>query len=131
MVWTLCPCEIRKYYTFTVCVCSISSLGCKAHALYYIVIFGQSACTIYIYIFFFFSQSIANGTIFGERGGGLLRRKYVFRFSLEILSQKFLIIEVLREIISWMYIRNIKYRLTLSDFNQKLIFSTDYLKNFK
>ena len=51
----------------------------------------------YIYIF---SQSIANGTIFGERGGGLLRRKYVFRFSLEILSQKFLIIEVLREIIS-------------------------------
>jgi hypothetical protein len=36
----------NKYYIVSVCVCSLSYLACRAHALYYIVICGLSGCTI-------------------------------------------------------------------------------------
>jgi len=40
----------KNDYIFLVCVCSLSYPVCKAHAPYYIVICGLSACTIFFHV---------------------------------------------------------------------------------
>jgi len=66
--------------------CMFVALGypaCKAHAPYYIVICGLPRSTI------FPPHYLINGTTFGKKK--LLNTKCVFRFSVQILSETFLI----------------------------------------
>lgn len=74
--------ESNKYYKFWVCVCSPSYPECKAHVPYYITFSDLRGSTI------FFPRYIINSAIFGRK---LLNVKCVFRFSLQVLSAKFLI----------------------------------------
>ena len=45
-----CSMESNKYYTFSVCVSSLSYPACKAHAPYHIVICGLTGSTIFFHI---------------------------------------------------------------------------------
>jgi len=47
---TIVAVESKTYFVFRVCVCSLSYATCKAHAPYYIVIYGLSGCTIFFQI---------------------------------------------------------------------------------
>ena len=72
------------------CVCSLSSTECRAHAPYYIVMCGLCGSTI------LFPQYFISGTIFGKK---LLNNKCVFLFSVQLLSETFLILRrILRDI---------------------------------
>jgi len=63
--------------------CSLIYLPSKARVSYNIVICGLSGCTIY------YPHYLINGMIFGKT---LLNVKYVFSFSLQLLSETFLIV---------------------------------------
>ena len=43
----------HKYYIFWVCICSLNYRACKAHASYYIAIYGLLACTIFFHIIWY------------------------------------------------------------------------------
>ena len=66
-------------------VCILGYPACKAHAPYYIVICGLSASTT------FFNNISNNVKIFGGREA-IWNTKCVFRFSPQLLSEKFLIL---------------------------------------
>jgi hypothetical protein len=59
--------------------------------------------------------------------------KYAFRFSLQLLSETFLILSRSeRDVIKKMNNdRHVKYQLFLSDFNETLTFSADFRKILK
>jgi hypothetical protein len=88
----------------------------------YIVICGLPRSTIFFHIF------LINGTIYETK---LLNTKCVFWFSLQLLSETFLILRrTERDIIKKIYIGlHVKYRLFLSDFNEIWILATNFRKN--
>ena len=43
-------CEMKRYSTFWVCVCSLSYTTLNAHAQYYTAICGLSDCTVFFHI---------------------------------------------------------------------------------
>jgi hypothetical protein len=69
-----------------VCVCSLSYPACKAHAPHYIVMCGLSGFTIFFHIISETERSSGGG------GGELLNTQCAFLFSLQILSEIFLIL---------------------------------------
>ena len=76
----------------------------------HIVICGLRGSTV------FFPHYLTNGTIFG---GGLLNIKSVFEFSLQLLSETFLILKRNeRDIIRKFIDLHVNYPLLLSDFNE-------------
>jgi len=110
-----------KYYVFWVCVCSLGYSACNAHTPYYHLWPAP--------LYNIFPHYLINGTIFGEK---LLNIKCVFWFSLQIMSETFLILRKLNEIWSWTHNGlHVKYRLFLSDFNETWMFSTDFQKILK
>jgi hypothetical protein len=71
----------NKYYIFWVCVCSVSYSACNAHAPY---------CHLWpVRLYYIFPHFLINGTIFGKK---LPNTKCVFWFSLQLLSETFLIL---------------------------------------
>ena len=70
-------------HILSVCVCSLSYPACTVHGPYYIVICGLSGS---YHIFFYI---LINSVIFRNK---LLNIKYVFWFSLQLLSETFLIL---------------------------------------
>jgi len=84
------------YYIFYVCVCRLSFPAYNAHAPYYIVICGLAHSTIFFHL---------NSKTALFSGTKLLNSKCLFGFSLQILSETFLILHVM-------------YRLLLSDFSE-------------
>jgi hypothetical protein len=69
-----------------VCVCSLSYPACNAHAPY---------CHLWpVWLYHIFPHYLINRTIFEEWGGrkNLLNTKCMFRFSLQLLSETFLVI---------------------------------------
>ena len=75
-----------KYYTFCTCACRLSHPAYKQHAPYYTVICALSGSTTFFH---------KNGIIFWKR---LLNIKCVFWFSLQLLSQIFLILRTEQDI---------------------------------
>jgi len=111
------------YYIFWVCVCNLKYPARNAHAPY---------CHLWpARLYNIFPHYLINGTIFG--GKNLLNTKCVFGFSLQLLSETFLIlIRKLSQTLSKMYIcLHVKHRLFVSDFNGTWIFSKDFRKIFK
>jgi hypothetical protein len=105
---------------FSVCVCSLSYPACKAHAPYYIVICGL------FWLFCIFRHYLINGTIFGKK---LLNIKCMFWFSLQLLSETFLILTIIqRDTIINVHRSSCKVPLLLSDFKGTWIFSTYFRK---
>ena len=108
-------------------VCSISYAACNAHASYYIVIYGLYGYTFILFFFF----------ILRHKRHDLREKSYskwnVFWFSLQLLSETFLILAELSVILSQMHTRlHIKYYpLFLSDFNGSWYLSPDFLKILK
>jgi hypothetical protein len=108
----------NKYYIFWVCACSLSYPARIAHAPYqvlgYILVCGLSDSTYKWYLF---------------GGKHLFNIKCVFWFTLQILAEIFVILPITqRHIIIHVLGLHVKYPLFLSDFNQMLHFSTDFLK---
>jgi len=73
--------EKRKAYIFWVCICSLSYLAYKSHAPY---------CGLWpIGLYHIFPRYPVNGTVFGKT---LLNIKYAFWFSVQLLSEIFLML---------------------------------------
>jgi hypothetical protein len=70
-------------HNLSVCICNHRYPGCNTHAPYCHLWSGP------LYNFFFFSHYLISGTVFGKR---LLNTKSVFWFSLQLLSETFLIL---------------------------------------
>jgi len=94
LAYPLFPCKINKYYTFWVCVCSLSYSACIAHELNFTVIWSMSGCTI---VFYTVSQTVG----FWKKKM-LLNIKYVLIFS-TTLSEKFLILRRTERVIINVY----------------------------
>jgi len=76
-----------------------------------------------------FLHYLRNGTIFGNK---LLNIKCVFLFSVQLLSEIFLILRrIQRDIIINLHTSSRKYPLILSDFNKTWILLTDFRKTLK
>jgi hypothetical protein len=75
----------KKYYTFWVCVCSFSYPAGKAHAPY--------SHLWPVWLCHIFPHYLINGTIFRKK---LLNIKCVFGFSLQSLSETFLILRTIQ-----------------------------------
>jgi len=77
----LLQCTCNEYYIFWVCVCSLRYLACNAHAPY---------CHMWSTpLYSIFPPYLVNGTIFVKT---LLNIKCVFWFSLQHLSETFVIV---------------------------------------
>jgi hypothetical protein len=92
----------------------------------------QSACAVLynylwpVWLYHIFPHYLINGTIFGKL---LLNIKCVFWFSVQLLSETFLILRrIQRDIIINVHRSLCKLPLLLSDFNETWIFSTDFRK---
>jgi hypothetical protein len=72
-----------KYYSLCVCVCSLSYPGCKAHAPY------SNLWLHHVFV----PDYLVNDNIFGKT---LLNLKCVFRFRLQVLPEKFLILRIIQ-----------------------------------
>ena len=109
-------------HILNVYVCSLKYPACTALAPYYVVFCGLPGSTVSSHI-------LINGTIFKIKK--LLNLKRVFWFSLQILSQIFLIVRRTEcDIIKKIYISlHVKCPLFVSDFNETWIFATDFRKN--
>jgi hypothetical protein len=107
----------NEYYTIWLCVCSPSYPAYNVHAPYHHV---TSLAPQYIS-----TLSLINSTILEKK---LLNRKCMFWFSLQVLSETFLI---LRRNEHDMINLHVKYSLFLSGFNETWIFSTDFWKILK
>jgi len=97
-----------KWEMHIVSVCSLSCPACNAHAPY---------CHLWpVWIYNIFRHYLINGTIFEKK---LLNTKCVFWFSLQLLSETFLILRgIERDVIKRMYIGlRVKYRLFRLDLN--------------
>ena len=104
------------------CVCSLSSSGCNAHAPY---------CHLWpAPLHNIFQHYLINVTILG--GKKSLKIKRVFWFPLNFCPKHFSFWEEMSEMWSKMYIGlQTKYRLFLCDFNETWIFATDFRKILK
>jgi hypothetical protein len=112
----------NEYYTLRVCVCSLSYPAWKAHASYYIVICGLSGCTIFSTLFHKWHDFRKN----------FINIKCVFWFSLQLLSETFLILRrIRRDIIINVHRCSCKVPLLLSGLNETSIFSVDFRKILK
>jgi hypothetical protein len=110
-----CRGKNSKYYIVWVCVCSLSSQRAKRMRR-----ISPVACLVLP----FFLHFLINDTIFGKMS---LNIKCVFRFSLQLLSETFLI---LRRIERQMYVDlHVKCPLFFSDFNKNLNFRDRFSKN--
>jgi hypothetical protein len=92
----------------------------------------QSACAVLychvwpVWLYHIFTHYLINGTIFGKK---FIEQKCVFRFSLQLLSETFLIIRrIQRDITINVHRCSCKVPLLLSNFNETWIFSTDFRK---
>jgi hypothetical protein len=115
--------ENYKHYIFWVCVSSLRYPACNAHAPY---------CHLWsVPLHKTLPPYLINGTIFFKKK--LLKTKCVFWFSLQLLSQTFLILRrEMSEIWSKMYVGlHVKCPLFFSDFNETWIFSTAFRIIFK
>jgi hypothetical protein len=90
----------------------------------------QSACAVLychpwpVWLCYIFPYYLINGTIFGKK---ILRIKCPFWFSLQLLSETFLVIKrIQRDIIINVHRCSCKVPLLLSDFNETWIFWTDF-----
>jgi len=111
----------RVLYNFSVCICSLSYPACNAHDPY-CHLWHDSLYNIFPHYFI-------NSTIFEKQ---LLNTKYVFWFSLQILSETFFILKRNERDMIKMYIGlHVKYPLFLFSFNETWIFSTDFREILK
>ena len=117
----MCVCKRAR-----ACVCRLSYPACNAHA---------PCCHLWLECRYkIFPHYLINGKIFG----GGLKTKGVFWFSLQLLSETFLIPRKTNEIIPKMYNGlNVKYPPILSDFNEtwilwinvrKILKTSDFMK---
>ena len=106
---TIFAVESNKYCIFWVCIFSLSYRGYNAYAPY---------CHLWPVRFYnIFPHYLTNGTIF-EKEKSLLNIKCVFWFSLQLLSETFLILRSNERDAMKMYIGlHVKYLLFLSDFH--------------
>ena len=113
----------NKYYIFRVCVCRLTYPACNAHAPY---------CHLWsVLLYYIFPHYLTNGTIFGE-GKKLLNTTCVFWFSLQLLTETFLILRRIERDMIKMYIcLHVLYLLFSSHLNDTLIFPTDFRKILK
>jgi len=104
----------NKYYTFWVCVCSLSYIACNRHAPY---------CHLWPAPLYNTSKYyLINDAIF-EGGKTFFYIKSVFGFSLQNLSETFLILRrTQRGMNKHVNDLHVKYALFLSDFNENLNF---------
>jgi len=105
----------KNCYIFWVCVCSLSHPACKAHAMYFIVICGITSSTV------FFSAYVKNGTDIGKM---LLNIICVFWFSLQLLSETFLVLKWIQRDIKCLYKCSYKTSFILDRFWWNLDFDT-------
>jgi len=117
-------CCSGKAISITYCGCVFVALGIQ-HAMHMrrIIIDGQSGSTTFFHI-------ISQKARLSEEKK-ILNTKCVFWFSLQLLSQTFLILRTERDMIEMCIGLHVKYPLFLSDFNETRIFSTDFRKIFK
>ena len=80
----------NKYYIFQVCAYSLNYAAYNAHMTYYTVMWPVRHYQI-------FPHYLINGKIFEKK---FLNINYVFRFSLQHLSETFLILRVFSDILS-------------------------------
>jgi hypothetical protein len=108
----------RGHWDRRMCVCSLSYPACKGHAPY---------CHLWpVRIYCILPNYLINGTIFGKL---LLNIKCVFWFSLQILSENFLILRRIQiDIITNVHRSSCAYPIFLLDFNETWIFRTDFSK---
>jgi hypothetical protein len=97
-----------KYVLLRECICSLNYLSCKAHAPYCIVTCLSLPC---------FPHNLIKGTIYGNT---LLNTKFVFWFSLQLLSETFLILRgTERDMVKIYFGLHLKYSLFVSGYNRK------------
>jgi hypothetical protein len=106
----------NEYYVFWLCVSSLRYAACNVHVPY---------CHLWpAWLYYIFSHCLING----KKKKKVTNVKCVFWFSLQLLSETFLILGR----IEWdkkMYIGfHVKYLLFLSNFNDTVIFSTYFQK---
>jgi hypothetical protein len=111
----LLPWKINDYYTLWVCVCRLRYSARNAHASY---------CHLWpAWLYNIFSHYLINGTLFG---GGILNINFVFRFSLQLLSETFFFVE--RSERDMIMNVHVKYLLLWTDFNKTWILWTCFRK---
>ena len=95
------------------CIFSLSYPACNAHTPYYIGMSGLSYCTT-------FFPRLINGTIFAEKK--LLDINCVVVFSLQRLSETFLILRIQRDSLIYVHRISCKIPVILVGFQQNLNF---------
>jgi len=109
-------------HNLSACICSLRHPASNAHAPY-CHLWPARLCNI-------FPRYLVTARLSG--GGELIKRKCVFWFSLQLLSDTFLILRRNeRDIIKNVYWSSCKVPLFLSEFNETWIFSTDFPKILK
>jgi hypothetical protein len=113
-----CCSEKAMCYIFWVCVCRLRYPVCTAHAPF---------CHLWpARLYSIFPYGLLNVTIFGRK---LRNMKYVLWFSLQRLSEKFLIMRRIEQHMIKMYIGlHVECPLFVSDFNETWILTTDFRK---
>ena len=109
------PWKSSSYYIFWVCVYSLSSPACEAHAPYF---------HLWPFLFNHISPHLINGTIF-------VKKKHVFWFwfSIQLLSEIDIILRrIERDVIINIHSSSYEVPLFLSDFDEIWIFSADIRK---
>jgi hypothetical protein len=118
--WQAKPLLWKSNVILSKCVCRLSYLPFQAHAPFYTVTCGLSGWTI------FFPHYLINGTIFGNT---LLYIKCVFLFSLQLLSEIFLILRIIQRDI--LIDAHTKVQVTLFIFNCNFNFLDRFSKILK
>jgi hypothetical protein len=103
------------YYTFSARVHSLTYQPCTAHAPYNSVIRGLCGCTVFFYIISWVAR-------FSKK---LFNIKCVFRYSLQLLSETFLILSRTERDVINVHTLHERHPSFLADFKQTRIFSTD------
>ena len=112
----LLQCESNKYYIFGVCVCSLMYPACNALA---------PCCHLWpVRLYNIFPHYLINGTIFGKK---LLNTNCVFWYSVQLLSDTFLILRrIQQDMIEMCVGLRVLCRLLLSALNGTWSSSTNF-----